>query len=131
MAAAALATVAAFFAGALVPVAFALTEVFFTAVAFAGAAFFAGAALAAGAFGAAAFFAGAVFGAAAFFAGAALAAVFFAAAGALAAAVFFAQTEKTEVSESQDDVDRYYSRFIEHEGQVYPVKRGIQTLIGG
>ena len=85
LAAAALATVAAFFAGALVPVAFALTEVFFTAVAFAGAAFFAGAALAAGAFGAAAFFAGAVF-----FAGAALAAVFFAAAGALTAAVFFA-----------------------------------------
>ena len=47
----------------------------------------------------------------------------------LAAAVYFAQTEKNEIPETQDDVDSYYARFIEHDGQVYPVKRGIQTLL--
>ena len=47
----------------------------------------------------------------------------------LAAAVYFAQTEKNEIPETMDDVDSYYARFIEHDGEVYPVKRGIQTLL--
>ena len=47
----------------------------------------------------------------------------------LAAAVLISQREKADVPDSQDDVDSYYARFIEHEGQVYPVKRGLQSVL--
>ena len=47
----------------------------------------------------------------------------------LAAAVFIAQTEKTEVPDTQDDVESYYSRFIEYDGQVYPVRRGLESIL--
>ena len=47
----------------------------------------------------------------------------------LIVAVIFAQREKTEVADEQDKVEEYYARFIEHEGQVYPVKRGLQSIL--
>ena len=47
----------------------------------------------------------------------------------LVAAVFFAQKEKTDVPDTRDDVDAYYSRFIEHDDRVYPVKRGLQSIL--
>ncbi len=47
----------------------------------------------------------------------------------LVVAVIFAQREKTEVADEQDKVEEYYARFIEHEGQVYPVKRGLQSIL--
>ena len=48
----------------------------------------------------------------------------------LIAAVIVAQTEEVQVDgDQQNNVNQYYSRFIEHEGKVYPVKRGIQTLL--
>ena len=47
----------------------------------------------------------------------------------LAVSVFFAQQEKVAVVDEQDDVGSYYARFIEHDGQVYPVKRGLQSIL--
>ena len=47
----------------------------------------------------------------------------------LLAAVFVTQKEKAEVPDTQDDVDSYYARFIEHEGEVFPVKRGLQSVL--
>lgn len=49
----------------------------------------------------------------------------------LIAAVIITQQEKTVVDteETQDDLDSYYSRSIEYDGQVYPVKRGLQSIL--
>lgn len=47
----------------------------------------------------------------------------------LVAAVLISQREKTDASDTRDDVDSFYSRFIEHDGKVYPVKRGLQTVL--
>lgn len=47
----------------------------------------------------------------------------------LAAAVYFAQRERAEVADTRDNVDEYYSRFIEYKGEVYPVKRGLQSVL--
>ncbi len=47
----------------------------------------------------------------------------------LAVVVWYTQREKAEVPDTQDDVDSYYARFIEHDGTVYPVKRGLQSVL--
>ncbi|MBO5570089.1 MAG: LCP family protein [Clostridia bacterium] len=47
----------------------------------------------------------------------------------LIAAVLFSQLEKNDVADSQDDIDSFYARFIEYDGQVYPVKRGLQSVL--
>lgn len=47
----------------------------------------------------------------------------------LAAALYFTQTEKAETDGTTDDVSRYYARYIEHDGRLYPVKRGLQSVL--
>lgn len=47
----------------------------------------------------------------------------------LIAAVLFSQLEKNDAPDSQDDIDSFYARFIEYDGQVYPVRRGLQSVL--
>lgn len=47
----------------------------------------------------------------------------------LIAAVLTSQLEKNDVPDTRDDVDSFYSRFISYQGQVYPVKRGLQSVL--
>ncbi len=47
----------------------------------------------------------------------------------LAAVVLYTQREKAEVPDTRDDVESFYARFIEHDGQVFPVKRGLQSVL--
>lgn len=46
----------------------------------------------------------------------------------LIAAVVLSQLEKSN-AEGSDDIDSFYSRFIEHDGQVYPVKRNLRSVL--
>ncbi len=46
----------------------------------------------------------------------------------LVAAVAFSQQEKSNVS-GEDDTDTFYARFIDYKGQVYPVKRGLESVL--
>ena len=46
----------------------------------------------------------------------------------LIVAVVFAQLEKSGAS-GMDDTDSFYARFINYQGQVYPVKRGLESVL--
>ena len=46
----------------------------------------------------------------------------------LVVAVAFAQLEKSNVT-GEDDIDAFYARFIDYKGEVYPVKRGLESVL--
>ena len=46
----------------------------------------------------------------------------------LVAAVAFSQLEKSNVT-GEDDTDSFYARFINYKGEVYPVKRGLESVL--
>ena len=46
----------------------------------------------------------------------------------LVLAVAFAQLEKSNVT-GEDDTDSFYARFINYKGEVYPVKRGLESVL--
>ncbi len=47
----------------------------------------------------------------------------------LAVAVVHAQLEKSDAPDVQDDVDSIYARYIDYNGEEYPVKHGLQSIL--